>query len=129
MVSVAEATDIVFSNLFKTTREPVNLSEAVGRVLGEPVYADRDFPPFNRVAMDGLAIRFQEWMNGTKEFTIEATHAAGQPSITLKNKLHGIEVMTGAILPAGTDTVIRYEDIDIKNGKATIKINEIQEGQ
>src|SRR6187397_1158672 len=110
MVSVAEATDIVFTNLFKINQESINLSEAVGRVLGESIYADRDFPPFNRVAMDGLAISFQEWANGTKEFTIEATHAAGQPSIALKTRQHAIEVMTGAILPTGTDTVIRYED-------------------
>jgi molybdopterin molybdotransferase len=129
MVSVAEATDIVFSNLFKTSRESVNLTDSIGRVLGEAVYADRDFPPFNRVAMDGLAINFQEWMNGTKEFTIETTHAAGQPSIKLKNKQHAIEVMTGSILPTGTDTVIRYEDLDIKNGKATIVIDGIQRGQ
>jgi molybdopterin molybdotransferase len=129
MVSVTEASDIVFSNLFKTTREFVNLIDAVGRVLGEAVFADRDFPPFDRVAMDGLAINFQEWTNGVKEFPIEATHAAGQPVMALKNRRHAIEVMTGAILPTGTDTVIRYEDVDIINGRATIKIDGIQRGQ
>jgi molybdopterin molybdotransferase len=68
MVSVAEASEIVFSNLFKGNAEPVNLTHAIGRVLAEAVYADRVFPPFNRVAMDGVAISFNEWSKGTTVF-------------------------------------------------------------
>ena len=129
MVSVEEASDIVFSNLFQSKPEGVPLTEAAGRVLGETIHADRDFPPFDRVAMDGLAIRFDEWQSGRKTFDIEGVQAAGQASSTLKNTQNGIEVMTGAVLPAGTDTVIRYEDLEIRDKAATIKIDSILKGQ
>jgi molybdopterin molybdotransferase len=129
MVSVAEASDIVFSNLFHTISEKVTIQGAVGRVLGEVIKADRDFPPFNRVAMDGIAIAFESWTSGQREFIIENTQAAGQPQQVLSNKQQAFEVMTGAMLPAGTDTVIRYEDVAINSGKATIKIDDIRQGQ
>src|SRR5688500_15138560 len=129
MVSVAEASDIVFSNLFAPLTEKVTIQEAAGRVLAEVVKADRDFPPFNRVAMDGIAIAFDAWKSGQRDFTIEGTQAAGQPQKKLANKQYAIEAMTGAMVPSGTDTVIRYEDIVIKDGNATIQITDIQQGQ
>jgi len=62
---------------------------------------------------------------------IEATAAAGNPEKTLQNPENCIEVMTGAMIPLGTDAVIRYEDIEIKDKTAriTIDINEIRAGQ
>jgi molybdopterin molybdotransferase len=129
MVSVAEASDIVFSNLFHAITEKVTIQKAVGRVLGEVIKADRDFPPFNRVAMDGIAIAFESWTSGQREFIIESIQAAGQPQQVLSNKQQAFEVMTGAMLPLGADTVIRYEDVAINNGKATIKIDDIRQGQ
>jgi molybdopterin molybdotransferase len=129
MVSVAEASDIVFSNLFKPLTEKVTIQQAAGRVLGEVIQADRDFPPFNRVAMDGIAIAFESWKSGQREFVIDGVQAAGQPQRTLSNKQHALEVMTGAMLPVGTDTVVRYEDISVNAGKVSIQATEIQQGQ
>lgn len=129
MVSVAEASDIVFSNLLATGDTSIALTDAVGSVLREPVYADRDLPPFNRVTMDGLAIRFESWKQGQREFTIEGIQAAGHPVTTLSNPANAIEVMTGSMLPVGTDTVIRYEDLVITEAKAVIAVAEIEKGQ
>ena len=72
MVSVMEASTVVWASLFKTRPESVQIEEAVGRVLAERIVADRDFPPFNRVAMDGIAIHYASWKLGRKEFLIEA---------------------------------------------------------
>jgi len=129
MVSVAEATDIVFSNLFTPAVERVPLAQAVGRVLAERVVADRDLPPFDRVAMDGIAIAHQTWAAGRRAFPLAGVQAAGQPLGTLKDPQQAIEVMTGAILPAGTDTVIRYEDLSIQDGVATIQIDALERRQ
>lgn len=129
MVSVAEASDIVFSNLFRPLTEKVTIQQAAGRVLGEVIKADRDFPPFNRVAMDGIAITYESWSSGQRTFVIQEVQAAGQPQKTLSNKQHAFEVMTGAILPEGTDSVIRYEDVTIENAKATINIDDVKKGQ
>lgn len=129
MVTVEEATHVVLSHLFKPTVTKVDLNDAAGRVLAEAVKADRDFPPFNRVSMDGIAIWYDEWKNGKREFYIEETQGAGQPQKSLKDVQNCMEVMTGAILPEGTDTVIRYEDVSIQGNVATLLVDTIEEGQ
>lgn len=129
MTSVQEATAIILSHLFKSQKEAVELSHAIGRILGEHVFADRDFPPFNRVSMDGIAIQSKSFQSGRTEFTIEAMQAAGTPQLKLKNPEACIEVMTGAPLPEGTDAVVRYEDVEIKNSVAKILIDAITAGQ
>lgn len=107
----------------------VKLREATGRVLAEPVKADRDFPPFPRVSMDGIAFRYEEWLKGRRTFAIEAIQAAGETQKELSDASHCIEVMTGAILPSGCDTVIRYEDLKIENAEAKLTSEIITQGQ
>lgn len=129
MVSVAEASSIVFAHLFKPSVETVAFQDAVNKVLAENVVADRDFPPFDRVSMDGIAIRFEAWEGGRREFFIEETQAAGAQQKRLKDGQNCLEVMTGAVLPKDTDTVIRYEDIDIMNGSSRILTDSLTKGQ
>ena len=107
MVSVTEASDIIFSNLYKPGVETVSLQATINRVLGEKISADRDFPPFDRVSMDGIAIQYQKLKNGQRDFQIEFTQAAGDPTKKLQTPDNCVEVMTGAVLPEATDTVIR----------------------
>jgi len=129
MVSVKEASDIIFSNLYKPGLDTVPLQATVGRVLGEKISADRDFPPFDRVSMDGIAIQFQKFKSGQKDFQVEFTQAAGDPRKKLQSPDNCVEVMTGAVLPEDTDTVIRYEDLDIKDAVAQIQSETIEERQ
>lgn len=128
MVSVQEATQIIQSVTCTTGTESRGLMDSVGRVLAETVLADRDFPPFNRVAMDGIAISSTSFDAGQREYGIEAMQAAGKPGIKLQDSRKCIEVMTGAILPEGTDVVIRYEDIELKDKQALVKIAEVKKG-
>lgn len=129
MTTVEDATRIIAQNLFHPKPESVLITDAVGRVLAEPVMADRDFPPFDRVAMDGIAIFFSSWDDGTREFVIEDTQPAGEPQKKLHDEAACIEVMTGAVLPEGTDTVVRYEDLEISGGTARIKAEVVKKGQ
>jgi molybdopterin molybdotransferase len=128
MVSVSEATGIIQNNLWKGKVETVPLLHSLNRVLAEDIVADRDFPPFNRVMMDGIAIAYQQYSEGKRKFTIEGIQAAGM----LQKKLNApdacLEVMTGAILPVGADTVIRYEDLKIDDGVAEVAIETIRKG-
>ncbi len=107
----------------------IEIEGATGHVLAESIEADRDFPPFNRVAMDGIAIRYETFNNGQRTFSLEGIQAAGMPPQKLQDSHNAIEVMTGAMLPEGTDTVIRYEDLDIQNGKAQIFTDTIEPSQ
>ena len=129
MVSVAEATKIIQAHPRNRTTERVPLPDSVGRVLAASVKADRDFPPFHRVAMDGIAIDFSAFENGQRAFSLLGLQAAGTPQLTLNDRSAAIEVMTGAVLPAGCDTVIRYEDLAIAKGVATVTANEVVKGQ
>nr|WP_299032662.1 molybdopterin molybdotransferase MoeA [uncultured Tenacibaculum sp.] len=129
MITVEEAKHIILENTQDFGIEEIPFLEAVGRVLKEDIVADRDFPPFNRVAMDGIAINHRFFEHGVRDFKIEGVQAAGSPQQTLDNAANCYEVMTGAVLPNNTDTVIRYEDIDINTLVATITVDEIKEGQ
>ncbi len=122
MVTVQQATQIILENAQITEGVKVPLIQSLGRILREEIVADRDFPPFDRVTMDGIAISFSAFESGKRAFKIESIQAAGAPQLSLQNPENCIEVMTGAMLPGGTDAVIRYEDTSIENGVATIKI-------
>lgn len=111
MISTAEAMQLILDTKIDYGLEEVDLQASYGRVLREEIRADRDFPPFNRVCMDGIAIDHSAYAEGVRRFKVEGIQAAGTPERTLMEKQNCIEVMTGATLPCGTSTVIRYEDL------------------
>jgi len=128
MISTSEATSIIQQNLWKPVSEQISLLKSVNRVLAENIISDRDFPPFDRVTMDGIAIAFDNYEKGIRNFTIEGIQAAGVPQQKLITASGCIEVMTGAMLPAGTDTIIRYEDLKISDKHAEILSATIRKG-
>jgi molybdopterin molybdotransferase len=79
--------------------------------------------------MDGIAISYEAFAKGQIDFKIENIQAAGSEQLTLKEHTNCIEVMTGAVLPQHTDTVIPYELVTIENGVATINTNTVNDGQ
>ncbi|MEO1262417.1 MAG: molybdopterin molybdotransferase MoeA [Bacteroidota bacterium] len=129
MISVEQATQIILSHTIGLGEEIISMPESTGRILQEDLIADRDFPPFHRVSMDGIAFQFDHFAAGNRSFKIEGLQAAGVPQMTLDNPINCLEVMTGAVLPNGADTVVRYEDVLIENGMATIQIEQVKEGQ
>ena len=104
--------------------ESLPVGHCVGAVLRENVYAERDQPPFDRVAMDGIALAAAAAAGGQRRFRVQATQAAGEPPLSLASPDHCIEVMTGAVLPAGCDTVVPVERISVSDG-----IAELQQGE
>ena len=129
MISVVQALQTVLNSCHNFGIEEIPFLKSMGRILKEEIVADRDFPPFNRVSMDGISIDYQQFKNGRRVFKIEGIQAAGSRQITLKDPKNCIEVMTGAILPNHTNTVIRYEDVTLEDGIATVNIDLIKEGQ
>ena len=129
MISAQEALITVLNSAQDFGIEEIPFLKSVGSILKEEIFADRDFPPFNRVSMDGIVIDFAAFANGQRAFKIEGIQAAGSEQITLLDSENCIEVMTGAVLPNNANTVIRYEDVAIDNGIATITIDIISKGQ
>ncbi len=126
MISVEKALEIVLNTSKDLGTESIPFIKSVGRILKEEIYADRDFPPFDRVMMDGIAIDFEAFEKGQRTFGIEGIQAAGGAQMTLQKSDNCLEVMTGAMLPKNTNTVIRYEDVKIENGIASVFIDEIK---
>lgn len=125
LTSLKEAIDYILSNTEDFNNEEINFNTSLNRVLAEEIIADRDFPPFNRVSMDGIAIDFDEFEKGVTDFKIEGVQAAGSSQLTLKNTKSCIETMTGSTLPNGTSAVIPYELISIENGIAHLNTSTI----
>src|SRR5215469_4511560 len=97
------------------------LEQCIGQTLRQDVYAERDNPPFDRVCMDGIAIDSAAFARGVRRYTIEASQPAGSPAVTLSDPVNAVEVMTGAILPRGTDCVIPLEEYDLSAGAVSLK--------
>jgi len=129
LTTVKEATTIILNNSLNFGIEEVDFINSVGRVLKENIVADRDFPPFNRVSMDGIAITSEAFNKGIRSYKIEGIQAAGSPQLTLNNTNNCIEAMTGAMLPINADVVIQYELLEIKDGFATVNLDAVKSFQ
>jgi molybdopterin molybdotransferase len=119
LISPAEADARISSlrNVFPATHCPLDI--VAGRFLRQDILADHDFPPFDRVMMDGIAVRFADIKAGAKTFRICGTLAAGQAPIDLPvEKCSAIEVMTGCVLPTGADCILQCEWYRVENGCA-----------
>jgi len=122
MINVTDAERIIRDNVLDFSIEECSLIEASGRILQEDIYADRDQPPYDRVAMDGIAVNLESWKrDDVNRFFIEGIEQAGQAPITLKDKTSCIEVMTGAVLPKGCNCVIPVENISVEDNHAAIR--------
>lgn len=120
MISVSEAERLVLESVSTAPSIRVPLDAAFGEVLREAIAADRPFPPYQRVAMDGIAIAHAAWAAGARAFPIEGIQRAGEPAHTLAQSTHALEVMTGAVLPVGCDCVIPVEQLTRDGNVATL---------
>ncbi|MFM9986765.1 MAG: molybdopterin molybdotransferase MoeA [Flavobacteriales bacterium] len=127
MISVKEAEQIILSHAFIPTEEIIPLDKALGRTLFKAVLSDTDLPPFDRVMMDGIAIRFEDWENGQRSFPIQGIQQAGEASKFLEVGC-ALEIMTGAVCPQNADTIVPYEEIELSE-KALILSEQIKSGQ
>ena len=86
--------------------EEVPLDEAAGRVLAEPVLADRDFPALSRSLRDGFALRAADT---PARLRVAGEVRAGQVFEAEIAPGEAVEIMTGAPVPAGADAVVMVE--------------------
>lgn len=111
MLTPADAQRMILENIAPWPREDCPLAQAHGRVLRMPLLADRDLPPFDRVTMDGYALRSSALASGVRAFHVEGVQGAGMVPLALSPAPQAcVEVMTGAVLPPGADCVIPQED-------------------
>lgn len=112
MIAYPTARRIVLDQSFAWGDERVDLLAAPGRVLAEDLVTDRPQPPFDRVTMDGIALDHVAYAGGRRNFPLAGVVPAGSPPPTLTDPATCLEVMTGAVRPPGTTTIVRYEDLE-----------------
>jgi molybdopterin molybdotransferase len=109
MITIARALEIVLENTFILPVEEVALVETLGRVLAEEVSSDVDFPPFDRSAMDGFAMRSEDARAAPAVLSVVGQVRAGQWPERPVRAGEAIEIMTGAPVPPGADAVQQVE--------------------
>ena len=122
----AEAEALIRRHVRPLPVESRPLAALSGAVLAQSVRAERDQPPFDRVTMDGIAIACEAWRSGQRRFRIAGTQAAGQRPLSCPPDAC-IEVMTGAVLPPGTDSVVPVEHLVVADGWAEIAADFVAE--
>jgi len=129
MISVEEAIKIILGITPKSNIEELPLAAVAGRVTASDWVTDADIPPFDRVMMDGVALKYEGINSGNVKFKISEIQRAGEEPKILTDENTCIEIMTGAVCPIGADTVIQYEQLTIVNGFCTFDTEKIRQGQ
>lgn len=125
MMRVDEALKRVLKDIRALGWETVLLKDSLNRVLAEDTHSRNDIPGFDNSAMDGYAVRWLDTKGASKRKPlileiIEDIKAGDIPKIPLK-KNQAVRIMTGAMIPAGADSVIMVEDTE-KISKEKVRI-------
>jgi molybdopterin molybdotransferase len=130
MLTVKEAQILINQQAKNFGVENSSIENAQGRVLAESIFADRDYPPFNRAAMDGYAINANDFIEkGIRDYTIVEEIYAGSIATEKISEGDCYKIMTGSATPLDADTIIRVEDTEQFDKKVVFKIEQLKTGQ
>ena len=123
-LSVDEALARILERIHPLPDEERPILDALGAVLAEDVRAANDVPPFANSAMDGYAVRASDVAGASPQrevrLPVRLDIAAGDAAERPLAAGAAARIMTGAPLPRGADTVVRFEDTD--RGEAIVGI-------
>ena len=99
----------------------IALIDALGRVAAHDVVSPMDVPGHTNSAMDGYACAGASLAEGTSRwYQVAGTAFAGKPFAGPVGPTQAVRIMTGAVMPHGTDTVVMQEHVDIDAGRVRI---------
>jgi len=102
-------------------REFVPLRSALGRILAINIVAPHDVPAHDNSAMDGYAVRCDSLAGvGETRLQVVGSAFAGNAFSGLVGKGQAVRIMTGAVLPAGADTVVVQEVTRVEDGAVVV---------
>ncbi len=114
----AEAVSAMLDQVQPVEEEQVALMESVGRITAQAIVADRRSPPWDVRAMVGYAVRLPDRSKSAWELADSVL--PGRPAPALVSGMV-IRIMTGAMVPAGTEAVIRREDVQEQSDRIVVK--------
>ena len=111
-----DAIRIVMENTRTIDKIRVGLDDVLGRVLSEDVRSDIDMPPFDKALMDGYALQGADIASASEDTPVTLDVIEEIPAGTVPQKRvecgQAAQIMTGAPVPDGADTVIMVEDTE-----------------
>ena len=108
-------------------REFVPLRSALGRILAADIVAPHDVPAHDNSAMDGYAVSFDSLSTESEtRLNVVGTAFAGSAFSGLVGKGQAVRIMTGAVLPAGADTVVVQEATRVEDGAVFVPAGQKQ---
>jgi molybdopterin molybdotransferase len=129
LITPSEAASLIMRHPLEPRIVSCPLVQCLQRETATDWISDRHQPPFDRVMMDGIAICFDTYEKGQRIWQLKGVHAAGEPSNKTFYPIDAYEIMTGACMLAGYDTVIPYEHLDLAEGQAELKDQAVKRGQ
>jgi len=121
MIDVEEAKRLILEESSRLDVVEVDLDDAQARVLAEDLPADRDFPPTDRSAMDGFAVRWEDVREPGRTLALAGEVRAGRPVDDLRVEPGScVRIMTGSTVPPGADTVVMVELTTEDTGAGTV---------
>ncbi|MBI2150752.1 MAG: molybdopterin molybdotransferase MoeA, partial [Acidobacteria bacterium] len=109
--------------------ESVPLSAAAGRILREDVFSDSDSPPFDKSIRDGFAVRFEDVAEIPAVLTVIGESRAGAGADAAVERGQCCEIMTGAPLPPGADSVVMVENTERVSASAVHILKSARENE
>ncbi|PKO35191.1 MAG: molybdopterin molybdenumtransferase MoeA [Betaproteobacteria bacterium HGW-Betaproteobacteria-7] len=121
-LTAAEARDRMLAEVAPIVgHEFLPLRSALGRILATDLIAPHDVPAHDNSAMDGYAINFASLAgSGETRLAVVGTAFAGNAFSGQVGKGQAVRIMTGAVLPAGADTVIVQEMTRVEDGVVVV---------
>ena len=126
LLTVAQARERILDRVAALDSETVALTEARGRVLAEEVRSERDVPPFANSAMDGYAVRARDVAQASAAQPVRLRvlgeiRAGAAPPGSVQPQT-ALRIMTGAMVPDGSDAVVRVEDTAEHDGTVDVRV-------
>jgi molybdopterin molybdotransferase len=124
LMPYAKALELLRSYSKEFSSEIIGVEESIDRVVSKDIFSDIDSPTFDRSAMDGYAIQAKDTFTISEgsyvTLKVIDSITAGTISKTEVSVGEAIEVMTGAMIPKGADSVVMQEFTEREN--ETIKV-------
>jgi molybdopterin molybdotransferase len=119
LISVEEALARILDGVTPLPAEDIDIAEAHGRVLVAPLAARRTQPPADVSSMDGYAARAAD-LAAPATLQVIGQSAAGRPYDGVLSAGQAVRIFTGAIVPAGADTVVPQEEATAEAGRVAL---------
>ncbi|HEX8545879.1 MAG TPA: molybdopterin molybdotransferase MoeA, partial [Cytophagaceae bacterium] len=127
MISIKEAQKLILENVLPAHTEVIEIKSSLGRVFAGDIFSDREYPPFNRSAVDGYAIQAVDFLHkNIRRFKVVGEIMAGSSYSPTFNSGECLKIMTGAAVPECADAVIKVEDCNEEKNAIEVKIDSLK---